>query len=136
MEQIDPADYQAIDELAQNTRKGFEQLLAALDSKKYPTAKAYLTNLHQHTMTFLDYWLKTKQWLPLNTNAIESAFSRVTNRIKKIGKRWSDRGLLRWLMLALKKIFKPELWTQLWDQYLKINRKMELVMLKAEYTWL
>ncbi|MGA2466232.1 MAG: hypothetical protein ABSH06_18010 [Thermodesulfobacteriota bacterium] len=136
LEQIDPADYQTIDALAQNTRKGFEQLLAALDSKKYPTAKAYLTNLHQHTMTFLDYWLKTKQWLPLNTNAIESAFSRVTNRIKKIGKRWSDRGLLRWLMLAMRKIFKPELWTQLWDQYLKINRKMELVMFKAEYTWL
>ena len=67
---------------------------------------------------------------------IPSAFSRVTNRIKKIGKRWSDRGLLRWLMLAMRKIFKPELWTQLWDQYLKINRKMELVMFKAEYTWL
>lgn len=136
LEQIDPADSQSIQELAQNTRKGFEQLLAAVDAKKYPTAKAYLTNLYQHTTTFLDYWLKTKQWLPLNTNAIESSFSRVTNRIKKIGKRWSDRGLLRWLMLALRKVFKPELWTQLWDQYLKINRKMELVMLKAEYTWL
>jgi hypothetical protein len=36
----------------------------------------------------------------------------------------------------MRKIFKPELWTQLWDQYLKINRKMELVMFKAEYTWL
>jgi len=70
LEQIDPADYQTTDELAQNTRKGFEQLVAALDSKKYPTAKTYLTNLYQHTMTFLDYWLKTKQWLPLNTNAL------------------------------------------------------------------
>jgi hypothetical protein len=64
-------------------------------------------------MTFLDYWLQTKQWLPLNTNAIESAFSRITNRIRQIGKRWSDQGLLHWLMLALRKIFKPELWTQL-----------------------
>ena len=110
LEQIDPADSQSIQELAQNTQKGFEQLLAAVDPEKYPTAKAYLKNLYQHTTTFLDYWLKTRQWLPLNTNAIESSFSRVTNRIKKIGKRWSDRGLLRWLMLALRKIFKPELW--------------------------
>ena len=87
-------------------------------------------------MTFLDYWLQTKQWLPLNINAIYSAFSQITNRVKNIGKRWSDQGVLRWLMLALRKIFKPELWTQLWDQYLKINWKIELTMLKGEYTWL
>jgi len=136
LEQIDPADHPTIQTLAQQTRQGFEQLLQALDSQKYPTAKTYLSNLYQHTMTFLDYWLQTKQWLPLNINALESAFSRITNRIKKIGKRWSDRGLLRWLMLALRKIFKPELWTQLWNQYLKINLKIELTMLKAEYTWL
>jgi len=34
LEEIDPADYQTIHELAQNTQKGFEQLLTALDSKK------------------------------------------------------------------------------------------------------
>lgn len=57
------------------------------------------------------YQLQTKQWLPLNINAIESVFSRITNRIKNIGKRWSDQGLLPWLMLALRKIYKPELRT-------------------------
>jgi len=136
LEKIDPADYQTIQELFQQTRQGFAQLLESLDQHRYPKARTYLQNLYQHTMTFLDYWLQNKQWIPLNTNAIESAFSRITNRIKRIGKRWSDRGLLRWLMLALKKIFKPELWTQLWNQYLNINRKMELTACKAKYAWI
>jgi hypothetical protein len=58
-------------------------------------------------MTFLHYWLQHGEWLPLNINAKESAFSRIANRIKGIGKRWSDQGLLAWLMLAFRKIFKP-----------------------------
>jgi len=136
LEAIDPADSQTIQELVENTRKGFESLLEALDQNKYPKAKAYLKNLYQHTMTFLDFWLSTREWFPLNINAIESAFSRIANRIKRIGKRWSDGGLLHWLMLALRKIFKPELWTELWNQYLKINRKMELIQCKAEYAWI
>jgi hypothetical protein len=36
---------------------------------------------------------------PLN-KYIESAFGRVKNRIKRIGRRWSQEGLLRWLKLA------------------------------------
>jgi len=136
LEKIDPADYQTILELVQQTQRGFEQLLKALDPDKYPAARTYIRNLYQHTMTFLDYWVQNKQWIPLNTNAIESAFSRITNRIKRIGRRWSDRGLLHWLMLALRKIFKPELWTQLWNQYLNINRKIQLTGCKAKYAWI
>ena len=136
LEAIDPADIQTIHDLAENTRKGFEQLLEALDQNKYPKARTYLKNLYRHTMTFLDYWLKTQHWLPLNINVIESAFSRIANRIKNVGKRWSDQGLLAWLMLSLRKVFKPELWAELWDQYLKINRKMDLILCHAEYVWL
>jgi hypothetical protein len=136
LEEIDPDDLQTIRDLAENTRKGFEQLLEALDKNKYPKARTYLKNLYRHTMTFLDYWMRTQHWIPLNINAIESAFSRITNRIKNVGKRWSDQGLLAWLMLAFRKIYKPELWNELWDQYLEINRKLELVLCHVEYTWL
>jgi hypothetical protein len=87
-------------------------------------------------MTFFDYFLEKKKWIPLTTNAIESAFSRVTNRIKCIGKRWSDQGLLNWLMLALRKIFKPKLWPKFWSQYLKVNQKMQLSTLTVSYEWL
>ena len=136
LEEIDPDDIQTIRDLAENTRKGFEQLLEALDQNKYPKARTYLKNLYRHTMTFLGYWMKTQHWIPLNINAIESAFSRITNRIKKVGKRWSDQGLLEWLMLAFRKIYKPELWDELWNRYLEINRKLELVLYHAEYSWL
>jgi transposase-like protein len=69
-------------ELVQQTRLGFAQLLEALNPDKYPKVRMYLQNLYQHTMIFLDYWVQNKQWIPLNTNAIESAVSRITNRIK------------------------------------------------------
>ena len=136
LEQIDPADIEMIHDKVENTRKGFEDLLEALDPDKYPKSRTYIANLSRRTMTFLDYWLETQHWLPLNINAIESAFSRVANRIKNIGRRWSDQGLLAWLMLALRKIFTPELWDELWDQYLNINRRLELILCHAEYRWL
>ncbi len=136
LEKIDPTDQKTIQQLVQQTRYGFEQLLEALNQDQYPIARAYIRNLYKHTMTFLDYWLQNTKWLPLNINAIESAFSRIANRIKRMGKRWSDRGLLEWLMLALAKVFRPELWDQLWKQYMKINRKIILVMCRAQYVWL
>ena len=136
LEQIDSQDYSQIKKLAQETRQGFEGLLKALNAKKYPKAHTYLDNLYQHTMTFFDYFLEKKKWIPLTTNAIESAFSRVTNRIKGIGKRWSDHGLLNWLMLAFRKIFKPKLWPKLWAQFLKVNQKMQLSSLTVAYRWL
>jgi hypothetical protein len=118
LEKIDPADQETIQQLVQQTRQGFEQLLEALDQDKYPKARTYIRNFYAHTMTFLDYWLQNSEWLPLNINAIESAFSRIANRIKRMGKRWSDRGLLQWLMLAMVKVFRPELWDQLWKQFM------------------
>ena len=136
LEHIDSQDYSQVQKLVQQTRQGFERLLQTLTVKKYPKAYTYLKNLYQHTMTFFDYFLEKKKWIPLTTNAIESAFSRVTNRVKHMGKRWSDQGLLHWLMLALRKIFKPKLWSKLWSQFLKVNQKMELISLKVFYAWL
>jgi len=79
--------------------------------------------------------LKKASKQPLR-NAVESAFSRIVNRIKRMGKHWSDRGLLEWLVLAMAKVFRPELWDQLWKQYMRINRKISLVRCRAQYVWL
>jgi hypothetical protein len=68
-----------------------------------------------------DYWLEGKGWIPMTTNAIESAFSRIVNRVKHVGRRWSDEGLINWLMIAFRKIYKPALWDELWTKYLKIH---------------
>jgi hypothetical protein len=74
--------------------------------------------------------------VPLSTNIIEAAFSRLVNRIKHIGRRWSERGLINWLRLALRKIFYPELWRKLWNQYLRLGKMLKLISLKEEYKWI
>ena len=136
LEQIDSKDYDLVQDLAQQTREGFAGLLETLDPKKYPKSHTYLENLYENTMTFFDYFFQKQKWIPLTTNAIESAFSRVTDRIKGKGKRWSDHGLLNWLMLAYRKIFKPKFWAKLWSQYLKVNQIIKLNSLKISYAWL
>lgn len=135
LETIEVTDLEKIRSLAEKTRIGFEDLIQALDPGKYPKARTYIENLYQHTMTFLGYWMEHTEWIPLNTNAIESAFGRVNNRIKRIGKRWSEKGLLRWLKLAFRKIFRPALWDAFWKRYLKLNPSPHLVMMKLEYHW-
>ena len=73
--------------------------------------------------------------MPLNTNAIESAFSQVNNRIKRIGRRWSDKGLLNWLKVVFYKIFKPELWSLQWIDNRKKLDTIKLVSLDVSYHW-
>jgi hypothetical protein len=102
-------DRSQVEQLAEQTQQGFAQLLKALEP--YPKARAYIENLVRPVSTFLTWWLKKKEVLPLTTNAIESHFSQVCNRVKRIDRRWSDRGLLNWLTVSFYKIFKPELWS-------------------------
>jgi len=42
----------------------------------------------------------------MTTNAIESALSRIVSRVKHVGRRWSDEGLINWMMIAFRKIYK------------------------------
>ena len=92
-------------------------------------------NLIQPVSTFLSWWLNKNEAIPLNTNAIESAFSQVNNRIKRIGRRWSDKGLLNWLKVVFYKIFKPELWNLQWIDNKKPLIKIKLLNLEVAYHW-
>ena len=107
LEDLRPQDRPFIEQVARKTKQGFRQLLEALEEKKYPKARAYIQDLMEPVTTFLSWWLKKGEVIPLNTNAIESAFSQVCNRIKRVGRRWSEHGLLNWLQVAFYKIFKP-----------------------------
>jgi len=86
-------------------------------------------------LAFFDYWLDHQLWVPLTTNIAESGFSRVVNRIKRVGRRWSERGLINWLRIAFRKIFQPNQRTSLWRQYLRLHRRLRLVSLRLEYQW-
>ena len=125
-----------MEKLADQSRQGLEEIIKILDPNKYPKARSYLLNLKEDLFTFFDVWLETGEWIPLTTNALESGFSQVKNRLWSIGKRWTEKGVLNWLRISLQKIFKPQLWEELWDKYLKINPEFQLVSMEVAYQWL
>lgn len=136
LEEVLPPEKELVVELVEEIKKSFKRLIDALDPEKYPKARTYLENFSKNALLVFDYWLEGKGWISLTTNAIESAFSRIVNRVKRIGKRWSEEGLINWLMIALRKIYKPVLWDELWEQYLKIHRQLVLSRLKVFYAWI
>lgn len=135
LERLRPEDRPLVEQLADKTQQGFERLLEALDEQRYPKARSYIQNLIQPVTTFLNWWLDRGEVIPLNTNAIESAFSQVSNRIKRVGKRWSERGLLNWLKVTFYKIFKPELWAQMWSKNELEFPRIKLISLQVSYYW-
>ncbi len=135
LERLQDDDIPKVKELVKRTEQGFKDLIEALAPDKYPKARRYIEDLSFRVTTFFRWWLEKGEWLPLNTNAIESAFSRVKNRIRFISKRWSDHGLINWLKVWISKVFFPSRWQELWDQYLKINPAIEMKLIKVEYRW-
>ena len=136
LEEVLEPEKELVVELVEEIKKGFEKLIGALDPNKYPKARTYMENFYQNALLVFDFWLEGKGWIPLTTNALESAFSRMVNRIKRIGRRWSEKGLMNWLAIAMRKIFVPSLWDELWKDYLRINKHLMLSKLKVEYVWI
>ena len=100
VEKLRPEDRPLVEQMVAKTQQGFEQLLQALDPQRYPRTRTYIENLMEPVTTFLKHWLENDEVIPLTTNAIENAFSRVNNRIKRVGRRWSEAGLLNWLKVT------------------------------------
>ncbi len=135
LEGLRPEDRPRVEQIIKQTQHEFSELLNALQPDKYPKARTYIENLIQPVSTFLSWWLNRGEIIPLTTNAIESAFSQVNNRIKRIGRRWSDKGLLNWLKVVFYKIFKPELWSLQWIDNMKKLVTIKLVSLDVSYNW-
>ena len=134
VEKLRPEDRPLVEQMVAKTKQGFEQLLQALDPQRYPRTRTYIENLMEPVTTFLKHWLENNEVIPLTTNAIENAFSRVNNRIKRVGRRWSEAGLLNWLKVTFYKIFKSELWTKLWNSERDFP-KIKLVSLQISWRW-
>jgi hypothetical protein len=135
LEKLRPEDRPRVEQIIKQTQQEFAELLNVLHPDKYPKARTYIQNLIQPVSAFLSWWLNKGEVIPLNTNAIESAFSQVNNRIKRIGRRWSDRGLLNWLKIVFYKIFKPELWNLQWIDNKKHLVKIKLISFDVRYRW-
>jgi len=136
LEELRPEDEPLVRRLVRTIRRGFRELVAALPADKYPKTRTYLENFSHQALAFIDYWLDHQLWIPLTTNIAESGFSRVVNRIKRVGRRWSESGLINWLRIAFRKIFQPDQWTSLWRQYLRLHRRLHLVSLRLHYRWI
>jgi len=136
LEEVLPPDKAVVAELVEEIKRGFDKLIKALDPEKYPKARTYIENFSKNALLVFEYWLEGKGWIPLTTSAIESAFSRIVNRVKHVGRRWSDEGLLNWLMIAFRKIYKPALWDELWKKYLKIHKPLRFFKLRVSYAWI
>ena len=135
LEKVLPPEKEIVVELVEDIKQGFDNLIKALDPQKYPKARTYIENFASNALLVFDYWLEGKGWIPMTTNAIESAFSRIVNRVKHVGRRWSDEGLLNWLMIAFRKIYKPALWDELWRKYLEIHKQLRFSRLRVSYAW-
>jgi len=135
LEDVLPPEKEIVVELVEDIKQGFDNLIKALDPQKYPKARTYIENFASNALLVFDYWLEGKGWIPMTTNAIESAFSRIVNRVKHVGRRWSDEGLLNWLMIAFRKIYKPALWDELWRKYLEIHKQLRFSRLRVSYAW-
>jgi transposase-like protein len=135
LEQLSPEDFPKVQTLAEKTKQGFTELMEALPKHTYPKARAYIRNLATDVATFFDFWFANKVWIPLNTNAIESAFSQVKNRIWAVGRRWSEPGLLNWLKVVVQKVFYPDSWNKLWEEYLSLDPQLKINLLEVRYRW-
>jgi hypothetical protein len=62
--------------------------------------------------------------------------SKFLSVIKRIGRRWSDVGLLKWCMVVVLKIFYPSNWDIFWKQYLKINKPISILEQYVTFQWL
>jgi len=135
LEQLSSEDVPSVKELAEKARQGFQEMVNLLDPEKYPKARTYIKNLSRNIAAFFSWWLERKTWIPLNTNAIESAFSQVKNRIWSVGKRWSEKGLLNWLQVTMNKVFSPDMWRELWSQYMSISPEFQLTDIRVSWRW-
>lgn len=136
LEELSEEDLPRVKELADRTVQGFKELVEVLDAERYPRARVYVQNLSENIGTFFSWWLEKNEWIPMTTNVVESALSLVKNRIKRIGRRWTDTGLLNWLGVTMIKIFFSHRWKELWDQYLKLNRGFQMISIQASYRWI
>ena len=119
------------------TRQGFLELLKILLTPT-PTPGAGPT-LRVYPVVFspssIGGWKRERSYHQPPT-PLKGAFSRIKNRIRSIGRRWSDQGLLHYLRVALLKIFSPQIWKQFWEDFFKECPPILLKGIRYHWKWI
>ncbi len=129
MESLKAEDSALVEREIHASERHLLHLRDLLKEKGYQKTAAYVANLSQPLLTFLREWLTTGEVHPSTSNIAESRFSLIKNRISRIGRRWSEPGLKRWLDLAVYKLFPGYNWNELWKTLLPLtgNLSCEIV---------
>jgi len=135
IENLRTEDGEQLTALRRKTLRSFCDLYFFLQSKGYHKAAVYVSNLAKPFVSFIDHLLETGKIIPTTSNIIEGKISLFKNRIKAIGKRWSEAGLLRWLAIAVRKLLPEYDWNTFWDTItgnpLPVEIKLALVTTKS-----
>jgi hypothetical protein len=127
-------DTENLKNLRQKTLHSFCDLFYFLKRKGYHKAAVYISNLAKPFVAFIDQFLETGNIIHTTSNIIEGKISLLKNRIKSIGKRWSEDGLLRWLAIAVRKLLPEYNWNTLWDNItgnpLPVEIKLSMITTK------
>jgi hypothetical protein len=135
IESLKIEDTDTLNDLRKKTLEAFCDLYFFLQSKGYHNAAVYMSNLAQPFVTFINHIIDVGKIIPATSNIIEGKISLFKNRIKSIGKRWSESGLMRWLAIAVKKLLPEFDWNTLWDDLtgnpFQVEIKLALVSTKS-----
>ena len=96
--------------------------------KGYVKAGTYLQNLAEPFVTCLDYYLETGKHIPITSNIIERQIGLFKNRYSRVGRRWSEGGLLRWFAIAIRKLLPQFDWKKCWDDLLGAKDAVSLCL--------
>jgi hypothetical protein len=121
MESLKDRDAKEVKRAVEVSERQLLDLRDLLEKKGYHSTASYVAGLSSTLLTFLNEWLQTSQCCPATSNIAENRFSLVKNRIARVGRRWSEPGLKRWLDLAIHKTFPGYDWNKLWEKLLPVT---------------
>lgn len=132
METLKAGDTAAVQQQICASQKQLLELQQVLKDKGYHKTATYIANLSEPLVTFLNHWTATGEAAPSTSNIAENRFSLIKNRIARIGRRWSEPGLKRWIDLAIHKLFPGYDWSKLWKNLLPLtgNLTCEIVAIQ------
>ena len=94
--------------LLREAEKAFERLKRYVPDHKLPETREYVYKLIEDGLSYLRLLLEEGVAIQVSTNKIESLMSRLALRIKRIGRRWSQRGGANMLAACLVYALHPE----------------------------
>jgi len=117
------------------SRRQWEELLEVFDKEVYPRAHSYLRRLGENLFTFLEYFLEKGEWVPNVSNMAENVIGRIKLRVRRIGKRWSEKGLMALFQAMARRIFEIESWSAFEERLFGAGIRPKLVALELNYHW-